>query len=96
MDALNTISSKVRESLQALNIMVEQAKDQPQKALETLETIAKLEREIDEDNIIICRQIDVATEGDSNFICFIMRKIVTELEHISDFVKECAEIIADF
>ena len=67
----------------------------PEAAKEDLEAIFKLEREIDEDNIVICRQITVATEGDSPFICYIMRKVVRELEHISDKLKECAEIIID-
>ena len=64
-------------------------------AMQQLEVIVRLEREMDEDNIVICRQISVATDGETGYTCYIMRKIVSELEHISDFVKEAAEIIID-
>jgi uncharacterized protein Yka (UPF0111/DUF47 family) len=95
MDSLSTISTKVNEMIVALNRMVNQRKDNLDEAEDTLELIFKLEREIDEDNIIICRQISVATGSDCNFVSYIMRKIVAELEHISDYVKECAEIVAE-
>ncbi|MFW9808141.1 MAG: hypothetical protein ACFFE6_02065 [Candidatus Thorarchaeota archaeon] len=95
MDSLSTISSKVHEMMTALKNMVNQRANNLSEIDQTLEILIKLEREIDEDNIVICRQISVATGGDSDFVCYIMRKIVAELEHISDFAKECAEIVAE-
>ncbi|MFW9868474.1 MAG: hypothetical protein ACFFEL_02495 [Candidatus Thorarchaeota archaeon] len=95
MDSLSTISSKVHEMMTALKNMVNQRVNNLSEIDQTLEILIKLEREIDEDNIVICRQISVATGGDSDFVCYIMRKIVAELEHISDFAKECAEIVAE-
>jgi phosphate uptake regulator len=95
MDSLSTISSKVHEMMAALKNMVNQRAENLEESHQTLEVLIRLEREIDEDNIVICRQISVATGGDSDFICYIMRKIVAELEHISDYAKECAEIVAE-
>ncbi len=94
-DSMTTISSKVHEMMVALRNMVNQRAENVEEFHETLELLVKLERQIDEDNIVICRQISVATGGDSDFICYMMRKIVAELEHISDYAKECAEIIAE-
>jgi len=95
MDSLSTISSKVNEMMTALREMVNQRAKNLHEAEETLEILIKLEREIDEDNIVICRQISVATGSDCDFVSYIMRKIVAELEHISDYVKESAEIVAE-
>ena len=95
MDSMTTISDKVHEQMKELTMMVRQRAANSDDAVHTLESIIKLEREIDEDNIVICRQISVATGGDSDFVCYMMRKIVAELEHISDYAKECAEIIAE-
>ena len=95
MDSMSTISSKVNEMLTALKKMVIQRAEHLDEAEETLEILIKLEREIDEDNIVICRQISVATGSDCDFASYIMRKIVSELEHISDYVKECSEIVAE-
>jgi predicted ribosome quality control (RQC) complex YloA/Tae2 family protein len=94
-DSMTTISSKVHEMMIELKNMVNQRIDNLEESHKTLETLIRLEREIDEDNIVICRQISVATQGDSDFVCYMMRKIVAELEHISDYAKECAEIVAE-
>ena len=98
MDSLTTISSKVNEQIGTLKHMIEVNVSDPESVKADLEQIIKLERQIDEDNIVICRQISVKTAGgdESDFSCYMMRKIVAELEHISDYVKECAEILADF
>ena len=96
MDSLTTISSKVHEEIVILLHMVEIYESEPESVKADLDQIVKLERQVDEDNIIICRQISVRTgDGDSDFSCYMMRKIIAELEHISDYVKECAEILAD-
>ena len=95
MDSMTTISKKVHEMMVALKEMVSQRESSPENAEETLELLLKLERQIDEDNIVICRQISIATGGDSDFTCYMMRKIVADLEHISDYAKECAEILAE-
>jgi hypothetical protein len=95
MDSLSAISSKVHDMLTALKRMVVQKAENMEESVHTLEILIKLEREIDEDNIVICRQISVATGGDTDFACYMMRKIVAELEHISDYIKECAEIVAE-
>ena len=95
MDSLSTISSKVNEMMIALRKMVNQRKENLDEAEQSLDHLIKLEREIDEDNIVICRQISVATGSDCDFVSYIMRKIVAELEHISDYAKECAEIVAE-
>ncbi|MHA1927375.1 MAG: hypothetical protein ACTSV2_02215 [Candidatus Thorarchaeota archaeon] len=97
MDSLTTISSKVNEQIATLKHMIEINASDPESVKADLEQIIKLERQVDEDNIVICRQISVKTAGgdESDFSCYMMRKIVAELEHISDYVKECAEILAD-
>ncbi|MBN2228216.1 MAG: hypothetical protein JW779_01410 [Candidatus Thorarchaeota archaeon] len=95
MDSMTNISAKVHEMVTNLKLMINHRAQNSQDAENALELIIKLERQIDEDNIVICRQISVATNGDSDFICYMMRKIVSDLEHISDFVKECAEIVAE-
>ncbi|MFW9807197.1 MAG: hypothetical protein ACFFFK_10760 [Candidatus Thorarchaeota archaeon] len=96
MNSMTTISARVNEMMTTLKLMVHhRAGDATIESEETLESIIKLERLIDEDNIIICRQISVATGGDSDFACYMMRKIVADLEHISDYIKECAEIVAE-
>jgi len=95
LDSLTAIASKVRNQFSILKNLGKNSMKNPEAAKEDLEAIFRLEREIDEDNIVICRQITIATEGDSPFICYIMRKVVRELEHISDKLKECAEIIID-
>ena len=79
----------------ALKLMISQRESNQEDAEDTLELLLKLERQIDEDNIVICRQISIATGGDSDFTCYMMRKIIADLEHISDYAKECAEIIAE-
>jgi hypothetical protein len=95
MDSFTTISSNVTEQFSVLKKMVEVRAENTDSGKEELDLIVKLERQIDEDNIVICRQISVKTGGESDFTCYMMRKIVAELEHISDYIKECAEIIAD-
>ncbi|MHA1862482.1 MAG: hypothetical protein ACTSWA_01840 [Candidatus Thorarchaeota archaeon] len=97
MDSLTTISSKVNEQIATLKHMIEVNTTDPESVRADLDHIIKLERQVDEDNIVICRQISVKTAGggESDFSCYMMRKIVAELEHISDYVKECAEILAD-
>ncbi|MFW9911070.1 MAG: PhoU domain-containing protein [Candidatus Thorarchaeota archaeon] len=96
MESLTTISSKVHEMMSALKNMVTQIIENKEESNDTLDLILKLERQIDEDNIVICRQISVATGGDSDFTSYMMRKIVAELEHISDYAKECAEVLSEF
>ena len=96
MESLTTISSKVHEMMSALKNMITQIIENKEESNDTLDLILKLERQIDEDNIVICRQISVATGGDSDFTSYMMRKIVAELEHISDYAKECAEVLSEF
>ena len=93
MESFKTIVQKVHEQFIALKQMTGQCGQDPSAMEEGLHAVLRLEREIDEDNIIICRQITIATDGESDFTCYMMRKIVRELEHISDHLKECAEII---
>ncbi len=95
MDSLTNIASKVESQFGILKNLAKNSLEDHDAAKEDLEAIFRLEREIDEDNIVICRQITVVSEGESSFTCYIMRKIVRELEHISDKLKECAEIIID-
>ena len=95
MDSMTTISTKVHEMMTALKLLISQRESNQEDAEDTLELLLKLERQIDEDNIVICRQISIATGGDSDFTCYMMRKIIADLEHISDYAKECAEIIAE-
>ncbi|TXT55707.1 MAG: hypothetical protein BAJATHORv1_30087 [Candidatus Thorarchaeota archaeon] len=95
LDSLIDISKKVNEAMLTFHSSM-LSYDATQQSLKSgLEIIKKLERQIDEENIIICRQISVATGGDSGFISYIMRKIVGELEHISDYLEDCMEIIED-
>lgn len=95
MDAMDALTTKTGKLLNALkNLTAEKISDDVA-AMQQLEVIVRLEREMDEANIVICRQITVATEGETGYTCYIMRKIVSELEHISDYVKEAAEIIID-
>jgi phosphate uptake regulator len=96
MDSMVSISEKVTLEISTLKKMIETCAASSDETNECFKEILRLEREIDEDNIIVCRQISVATKGESDTICYLMRKIVRELEHISDYVKECAEILADF
>ncbi len=95
MDSMTTISGRVHEMMNVLKLMVGQRASNSDDYENSLEQIIKLERQIDEDNIVICRQISVATGGESDFPCYMMRKIVADLEHVSDYVKECAEIVAE-
>ena len=95
MDSLTNIAQKVNEQFLALSNLVKLCEENPESAASALETVRRLEREVDEDNIVICRQISTATGGDSDFLCYMMRKIVSDLEHISDYLKECAVIIAE-
>ena len=95
MNSMTVISAKVYEMMTALKLMVSQRESNSDESEETLDLLIKLERQIDEDNIVICRQISIATGGDSDFTCYMMRKIVADLEHISDYAKECAEIFAE-
>lgn len=95
MDSLTNISQKVNEQFLALGNLIKLCEENPESAGSALETVRRLEREIDEDNIVICRQISTATGGDSDFLCYMMRKIVSDLEHISDYLKECAVIVAE-
>ncbi|MFX1485051.1 MAG: hypothetical protein ACFFCP_17875, partial [Promethearchaeota archaeon] len=95
MDSFTTIASHVREQFSVLKKLVDIRVDDTEAGKDELDQIVKLERQIDEDNIVICRQISVKTGGESDYTCYMMRKIVAELEHISDYIKECAEIIDD-
>lgn len=95
MDSFTKISSNVIEQFSILKKLIDVRAEGSQSGKDELDLIVKLERQIDEDNIVICRQISVKTGGESDFTCYMMRKIVAELEHISDYIKECAEIIAD-
>ncbi|MHA1654477.1 MAG: hypothetical protein ACTSVT_10865 [Candidatus Thorarchaeota archaeon] len=96
MDSLSAIASKVHSQFVALSSLLDDLREGREPADEHGSTIMRLEREIDEDNIVICRQVSVATGGDSSFVCYMRRKIVSELEHISDDLKQIAEILADF
>jgi hypothetical protein len=95
MDSFTSISKHVCEQFSVLKKLIEVRIESIEAGKDELDLIVKLERQIDEDNIVICRQISVKTGGESDFTCYMMRKIVAELEHISDYIKECAEIIAD-
>ena len=96
MQSFRTIVQKVYDQFNALKRMTGQCGEDSEAMAESLQAVLRLEREIDEDNIIISRQITVATGGESDFIDYMMRKIVRELEHISDHLKHCAEIISEF
>ncbi len=95
MDSLTSIAQKVNEQFLALSNLIKLCEEDPESAVSALETVRRLEREVDEDNIVICRQISTATGGNSDFLCYVMRKIVSDLEHISDYMKECAVIVAE-
>ena len=95
MDSMTSISGRVHEMMTVLRLMVSQRASNSEDHEKSLEQIIRLERQIDEDNIVICRQISVATGGESDFPCYMMRKIVADLEHVSEYVKECAEIVAE-
>ncbi|MFW9799850.1 MAG: PhoU domain-containing protein [Candidatus Thorarchaeota archaeon] len=96
MDSLSSISRKVYESVVALKNMVDAFPDNPNAFTEGREVISKLEREVDEEHVIICRQISVATEGHPDYIIYLMRKIVGELEHITDHLQDFAETVEGF
>ncbi|MHA1928707.1 MAG: DUF47 family protein [Candidatus Thorarchaeota archaeon] len=95
MDEMDVISSKTGKILNALKNLTAERISDGAGGMEQLDVIVKLEREMDESNIVICRQISVTTENETGYTCYIMRKIVSELEHISDYVKETAEILID-
>ncbi len=96
LDSMNSISAKTHQELTALKNLTRERIEDPEGSLETLNVILRLEREIDEDNIVICRQISTASvDGETDYTCYILRKIVSELEHISDYIKDAAEIIVD-
>jgi len=95
MDSITSISKKMNQQLTALMNLVKMQNENSEEAANAFEAVLRLEREIDEDNIIICRQISVTTDEGTGYTCYIMRKIVSKLEHISDFAKELAEIIVD-
>lgn len=95
MDSLTNIAQKVNEQFLALSNLAKLCEEDSKSTVSALETVRRLEREVDEDNIVICRQISTATGGNSDFLCYMMRKIVSDLEHISDYLKECAVIIAE-
>ncbi|MBD3159205.1 MAG: hypothetical protein GF309_10490 [Candidatus Lokiarchaeota archaeon] len=93
MDSLSAISDKVGEAIDVFHRMLVDYPENPSSIEEGTEQIAKIERAVDEENIIISRQISVVTNGDAGFVCYIMRKVVRELEHITDYLKACAESI---
>lgn len=96
LDSMEAISTKTHQELAALRNLAQQRLDDVEASIDSFNSILRLEREIDEDNIIICRQISsLSINGETDFKCYTMRKIVSELEHISDFIKEAAEIIVD-
>ncbi|MHA1909147.1 MAG: hypothetical protein ACW98Y_17765 [Candidatus Thorarchaeota archaeon] len=70
MDSMNSISTKTHTLLATLKELTQHQKENPEAALECLKTVVRLERQIDEDNIIICRQISVSTEGEAGYICY--------------------------
>jgi hypothetical protein len=95
MNSFTALSSHVTEQFGMLKKLIDIRMVSTDDGKAELDSIVKLERQVDEDNIVMCRQISVKTGGESDYTCYMMRKIVAELEHISDYVKECAEIIAD-
>jgi len=95
MDSFTALSSHVTEQFGMLKKLIDIRMASTDAGKAELDSIVKLERQVDEDNIVMCRQISVKTGGESDYTCYMMRKIVAELEHISDYIKECAEIIAD-
>ncbi|MHA2142508.1 MAG: hypothetical protein ACXADC_16165 [Candidatus Thorarchaeota archaeon] len=96
MDSLSSISRKVYDAVLALKTMADEFPENPNALTECSETISRIEREVDEEHIIICRQISVATEGHPSYVVYLMRKIVGELEHITDNLLDFAETIEGF
>ncbi|MFW9953831.1 MAG: hypothetical protein ACFFD3_04685 [Candidatus Thorarchaeota archaeon] len=96
LDSITSISSKMNQQLVAIKNLAKESISNKEAAIVALRAVERLEREIDEDNIVICRQISVASvDGETDFTCYIMRKIVSEMEHISDYIKAAAEILVD-
>jgi len=95
MDSLTNIAQRVNEQFLALSNLVKLCEEDLESAVSAPETVRRLEREVNEDNIVICRQISTATGGNSDFLCYMMRKLVLDLEHSSDYMKECAVIITE-
>ncbi len=93
MDSLGSISKKVHEAVVALRKMVSSYTENPEALTEGRMAISKIERQVDEENIIISRQIEVKEGVDSPFVCYVMRKIVGELENITDYLRDLAEVI---
>lgn len=95
MDSLTLISEKVGEAIDIFHQMLVDYPEESNSIEEGTKRIAKLERAVDEENIIISRQISVATKGDVGFVSYIMRKVVKELEHITDYLKDCAQTLRE-
>ncbi|MDF1539683.1 MAG: hypothetical protein P1Q69_12355 [Candidatus Thorarchaeota archaeon] len=96
LDSMNALSTKAHKELTILKTLTQQRIREKELSMDSFNAILRLEREIDEDNIVICRQISaISVEGETNYTCYIMRKIVSQIEHISDFIKDAAEIIVD-
>lgn len=93
MDSLGSISKMVHEAVVALHTMVSSYGENRDAFTEGRIAISRIERQVDEENIIISRQIEVTEGGDSPFVCYVMRKIVGELENITDYLRDLAEII---
>ncbi len=96
MDSLSSISRKVFDAIVSLKNMADSFPEDPNSITECSETITRIEREVDEEHIIICRQISVATEGHPDYVIYLMRKIVGELEHITDNLLDFAETVEGF
>ena len=96
MDSLGSISRKTFESVVALKNMADSYDENPDALTIGREAIASLERQVDEEHLIICRQISVATEEHPDYVCYLMRKIVGELEHITDHLLDFAETVEGF
>ncbi|MHA2380560.1 MAG: hypothetical protein ACXADS_14890 [Candidatus Thorarchaeota archaeon] len=93
MDALGSISKKVYEAIVSLQTMVTSYGANRNAFAGGCVPISKREIPVDEENIIISRQIEVTEGGDSPFVCYVMRKIVGELENITDYLRDLAEVI---
>jgi hypothetical protein len=93
LNSMNSISLLTHQQLTTLKKLTLEQKGNPDAAYNSMKKIEKLERQIDEDYIVIGRMISVSTNGETGYTPFIMRKIVRELEQISDFIKRAAEII---
>ena len=96
MDSLSSISRKVYDAVVSLKNMADAFPSDPNALIECSETISRIEREVDEEHIIICRQISVATEGHPDYVVYLMRKIVGELERITDNLLDFAETVEGF